>query len=63
MKGHIFYFDDYYDQSSDKQHTKYLLSQNIDWGLGIKSIEKEKEFKEIYPFLDVRCSHKTQDLP
>ena len=52
MEGHTIHFDGYYDQGRDKQHTKYLLSQDVDWGLGVNSIEKEKGLKEIYSFLD-----------
>ncbi len=51
-EGHTIHFDGYYDQGRDKQHTKYLLSQDVDWGLGVNSIEKEKGLKEIYSFLD-----------
>jgi len=52
MEGHTIHFDGYYDQGRDKQHTKYLLSQDVDWGLGVNSIEKEKGLKEIYSFLE-----------
>jgi len=52
MEGHTIHFDGYYDQGRDKQHTKYLLSQDVDWGLGVNSIEKEKGLKEIYFYLN-----------
>jgi len=52
MEGHTIHFDGYYDQGRDKQYTKYLLSQDVDWGLGVNSIEKRKGLKEIYSFLD-----------
>ncbi len=52
MEGHTIHFDGYYDQGRDKAHTKYLLSKDVDWGLGVNSIEKEKGLKEIYSYLD-----------
>ena len=51
-EGHTFHFDGYYDQARDKTYTKYLLSQEVDWGIEINSIQKEKGLKEIYTFLD-----------
>ena len=52
MEGHTIHFDGYYDQGRDKSHTKYLLSQDVDWGLGVSYIEKDKGLKEVYSFLD-----------
>lgn len=52
MEGHTIHFDGYYDQGRDKAHTKYLLSKDVDWGLGVNSIEKEKGLKEIFSYLD-----------
>ena len=52
MEGHTIHFDGYYDQGRDKAHTKYLLSKDVDWGLGVNSIEKDKGLKEVYSFLD-----------
>ncbi|MHC2994595.1 MAG: phosphoenolpyruvate carboxykinase (GTP) [Candidatus Atribacteria bacterium] len=52
MEGHTVHFDSYYDQGRDKANTKYLLSKDVDWGLGVNYIEKEKGLKEIYSFLD-----------
>jgi len=52
MKGHTIHFDGYYDQARDKEHTKYLLSQKVNWGLGINYIEKDKGLKEVHSFLD-----------
>jgi len=51
MEGHTVHFDSYYDQGRDKANTKYLLSKDVDWGLGVSYIEKEKGLKEIYSFL------------
>ncbi|GAI93781.1 unnamed protein product, partial [marine sediment metagenome] len=52
MEGHTIHFDGYYDQGRDKPHTKYLLSKDVDWGLGVNYIEKDEGLKEIYSFLD-----------
>lgn len=52
MEGHTIHFDGYYDQARDKEHTKYLLSQKVNWGLGINYIEKDKGLKEVHSFLD-----------
>ncbi|GAI83654.1 unnamed protein product, partial [marine sediment metagenome] len=42
MEGHTIHFDGYYDQGRDKANTKYLLSKDVDWGIKVNSIEKEK---------------------
>jgi len=52
MEGHTIHFDGYYDQGRDKAHTKYLLSKDVDWGINVNSIEKDKGLKEIYSYLD-----------
>jgi len=52
MEGHTIHFDGYYDQARDKKHTKYLLSQDVNWGIEVNSIEKDRGLKEIYSFLD-----------
>jgi len=52
MEGHTIHFDGYYDQGRDKSHTKYLLSKDVDWGLGVNYIEKDKGLEEVYSFLD-----------
>ena len=52
MEGHTIHFDGYYDQGRDKANTKYLLSKDVDWGIKVNSIEKEKGLKEMYSYLD-----------
>jgi len=52
MECHTIHFDGYYDQGRDKANTKYLLSKDVDWGIKVNSIEKEKGLKEIYSYLD-----------
>jgi len=52
MEGHTVHFDGYYDQARDKKHTKYLMSQNVDWGIEVNSIEKEKGLQEICSYFN-----------
>ena len=52
MEGHTIHFDGYYDQARDKANTRYLLSEDVDWGIELNSIEKKKGLKEIYSYLD-----------
>ncbi len=52
MEGHTIHFDGYYDQGRDKVNTKYLLSKNVDWGIKVNLIEKDKGLKEIYSYLN-----------
>jgi len=52
MVGHTIHFDGYYDQARDKNNTRYLLSKDVDWGIKVNSIEKDKGLKEIYSYLD-----------
>ncbi len=47
MEGHTVHFDSYYDQGRDKAHTRYLVSQDIDWGIKVEYTEKERGLKEI----------------
>ncbi len=58
MEGHTIHFDGYYDQGRDKANTKYLLSKDVDWGIKVNSIEKEKGLKEIYSYLDGSMARK-----
>jgi len=58
MEGHTIHFDGYYDQGRDKANTKYLLSKDVDWGIKVNSIEKEKGLKEIYSFFDGSMARK-----
>jgi len=46
MEGHTIHFDGYYDQARDKNNTRYLLSKDVDWGIKVNSIEKDKGSKK-----------------
>jgi len=50
-EGHTIHFDGYHDQGRDKDNTRYLLSEDVNWGIKINSIEKEKGLKEVNSFL------------
>jgi len=52
MEGQTIHFDGYYDQARDKANTRYLLSKDVDWGIKVNSIEKDKGLKDIYSYLD-----------
>ncbi|MDD5636561.1 MAG: phosphoenolpyruvate carboxykinase (GTP) [Atribacterota bacterium] len=47
LPEHTAHFDGYYDQGRDKANTRYLLSNKVDWGIDVNSIDKEKGLKEI----------------
>ena len=51
IEGHTIHFDGYFDQARDKEHTKYLLSEGVDLGPNINSIDKEEGLKEIREIL------------
>ncbi len=52
MKGHTIHFDGYDDQGRDKANTRYLLSEDVNWGIKVNSIEKDKGLKEINSFFN-----------
>jgi len=52
MEGHTVHFDGYYDQGRNRTDTRYLLSKDVDWGIKVNSINKDKGLKEIYSYLD-----------
>lgn len=47
LPGHTIHFDGYDDQGRDKKVTRYLLSQKVNWGIDVNSIDKEEGLKEI----------------
>lgn len=51
-KGHTIHYDSFYDQARDKKHTCYLLSEEVDWGMDINWIKKEKGLDEVLSYLD-----------
>ncbi len=47
LLGHAIHFDGYYDQGRDKDNTRYLLSNKVDWGIDVNSIDREEGLREI----------------
>jgi phosphoenolpyruvate carboxykinase (GTP) len=52
LKGHTIHYDGPKDQARDKENTKYLLSKEVDWGLDINYVNKEKGLDEVLNILD-----------
>ncbi len=50
-QGHTIHFDGYFDQARDKANTKFLITEDLDLGSGINSIEREEGLKEIQDLL------------
>ncbi len=47
LTGHTVHFDGYHDQGRDKENTRYLVSEKIDWGIDLNSIDKDKGLEEV----------------
>jgi phosphoenolpyruvate carboxykinase (GTP) len=52
IEGHTCHFDGIKDQGRDKLNTRYLVSEDIDWGLDVNTIDKKTGVKEVRSFLD-----------
>ncbi len=52
MEGHTIHFDGMHDQARDKANTRYMLSEEVDWGMDINYIMKDKGLPEVRGFLD-----------
>ena len=52
MEGHTYHFDGIKDQGRDKLNTKYLVSEDVDWGLNVNTIDKKTGVAEVRSFLD-----------
>ena len=52
MKGHTIHFDGMQDQARDKANTRYLLEEEVNWGMDVNYIMKEKGLPEVLGFLD-----------
>ena len=59
IDGHTVHYDGYYDQARDKEHTKYLVSDTMDLGANINSIDKTSGEAEIYEILSGIMAGKT----
>ena len=49
--GHTVHFDIYYDQARDREHTKFLLPENVKLGSSLKSIDRKQGLKEIHKLM------------
>jgi len=52
MEGHTIHYDGINDQARDKENTKYLLSKEVNWGMDINYIMKDKGVPEVRGYLD-----------
>ena len=52
MEGHTIHYDGINDQARDKENTKYLLSKEVDWGMNVNYILKDKGLPEVVSYLD-----------
>ena len=52
LKGHTIHFDSPKDQGRDKQHTRYLVSKKVDWGINVNYILKDEGLPEILSIID-----------
>ncbi|MBN1623694.1 MAG: phosphoenolpyruvate carboxykinase (GTP) [Clostridia bacterium] len=52
MKGHTIHFDGMQDQARDKANTRYLLEEEVNWGMDVNYIMKDKGLPEVLGFLD-----------
>ncbi|HRX41874.1 MAG TPA: phosphoenolpyruvate carboxykinase, partial [Clostridia bacterium] len=50
MKGHTIHFDGMQDQARDKANTRYLLEEEVNWGMDVNYIMKEKGLPEVLGF-------------
>ena len=57
--GHTVHFDGYYDQARDKERTKILVSEGVDLGPHLNTMERETGLKEVHGILkDIMRGHK-----
>jgi len=47
MEGHTVHFDGIHDQGRDKENTRYLVSEKVDWGIDVNSMLQSEGLAEI----------------
>ena len=52
MEGHTIHYDGMQDQARDKANTKYMLSEEVNWGMDINYIMKDKGLPEVLSYMD-----------
>lgn len=51
-EGHTIHYDGMQDQARDKANTRYMLSKEVNWGMDINYIMKDKGLPEVLSYLD-----------
>jgi len=51
IQGHAIHYDGYNDQARDKAQTKYLLSEGMELGATLNTIDKEEGLIEVHEYL------------
>lgn len=51
IEGHTAHFDGYYDQGRDKENTRFLVTDDMDLGPDINSVDREEGLKEVHGLL------------
>ena len=49
--GHTYHFDGYYDQARDKENTKFMITEGLEVGPLLNSIDRDEAYKEITEIL------------
>ena len=52
MEGHTIHYDSMQDQARDKANTKYMLSEEVNWGMNVNYIMKDKGLPEVLEYMD-----------
>ncbi len=52
IKGHTIHYDGVKDQARDKDNTKYLVKENIDWGMPVNQLSHDKGVSEVREIMD-----------
>ncbi len=52
MEGHTIHFDGMQDQARDKANTKYMLTEEVNWGMNVNYIMKDKGLPEVLEYMD-----------
>ncbi|MDX1357280.1 MAG: phosphoenolpyruvate carboxykinase (GTP) [Clostridia bacterium] len=58
MEGHTIHFDGPQDQARDKANTRYMLTEEVNWGMNVNYIMKDEGLPEVLGFMDGAMSGK-----
>jgi len=59
IEGHTYHFDGYYDQARDKANTRYMVSEGMELGANLNTVDKKKGLEEVRGFLEGAMRGKT----